>query len=97
MEDSTRAAAGARERSKRCLAVCSPTGNFSSYAGAVSVRRGDGFQLVGDHAREHDGNGSYFLVRQILWIAIGIAGMFWLMNTDYRKLRQPPVIFTAFR
>ena len=26
---------------------------------------------------------------------IGIAGMFWLMNPDYRKLRQPRVIFTS--
>ena len=36
-----------------------------------------------------------FLLRQLLWVALGIAGMFWLMNTDYRKLRQPRVIFTA--
>ena len=34
-------------------------------------------------------------MRQLLWVALGIAGMFWLMNTDYRKLRQPRVIFTA--
>ena len=46
-------------------------------------------------AREQYGNGYYFLLRQLMWIAIGIAGMFWLMNTDYRKLRQPRVIFTA--
>lgn len=46
-------------------------------------------------AREQYGNGYYFLLRQLLWIALGIAGMFWLMNTDYRKLRQPRVIFTG--
>src|SRR5271169_941260 len=46
-------------------------------------------------AREEYGNGYTFLLRQLLWIVIGMGGMFWLMNTDYRKLRQPRVIFTA--
>src|SRR5271157_5007971 len=58
--------------------------------GAVMV-----FSASAITALEHYGNGSYFLVRQIIWIAIGIAGMFWLMNTDYRKLRKPAVIFTG--
>jgi cell division protein FtsW len=35
------------------------------------------------------------LLRHLLWIALGLAGMFWLMNADYRKFRQPRVIFTA--
>ncbi len=46
-------------------------------------------------ASQEHGNACYFLLRQLLWIALGIAGMFGLMNTDYRKLRQPRVIFTA--
>ena len=45
--------------------------------------------------REQGGNGYYFLLRQVLWVALGMAGMFLMMNTDYRKLRQPRVIFTA--
>jgi cell division protein FtsW len=45
--------------------------------------------------RQEGGNGYAFLLRQLLWVAMGIAGMFWLMKTDYRKLRQPRVIFTA--
>jgi cell division protein FtsW len=45
--------------------------------------------------RQEGGHGYAFLIRQLLWVAIGIAGMFWLMNTDYRKLRQPRVIFTG--
>ena len=45
--------------------------------------------------REQGGNGYAFLLRQLLWVALGIAGMFLLMKTDYRKLRQPRVIFTA--
>lgn len=46
-------------------------------------------------AREQYGHAYYFIVRQLAWLALGIAGMFWLMNTDYRKLRQPRVVFTA--
>jgi len=45
--------------------------------------------------RQQGGNGYSFFLRQLLWVAIGMAGMFWLMRTDYRKLRQPRVIFTA--
>jgi len=41
------------------------------------------------------GNGYIFLLRQLLWVALGISGMFWLMNADYRRLRQPRVIFTG--
>ena len=58
--------------------------------GAVMV-----FSASAMTARYEYGNGYYFLVRQLLWVALGIGGMFWLMNTDYRKLRQPRVIFTA--
>ena len=58
--------------------------------GAVMV-----FSASAMTAREGYGNAYHFLLRQLLWIALGIAGMFWLMNTDYRKLRQPRVIFTA--
>jgi cell division protein FtsW len=59
-------------------------------AGAVMV-----FSASAVTLREQGGNGYAFLLRQLLWAAIGIAGMFWLMRTDYRKLRQPRVIFTA--
>jgi cell division protein FtsW len=58
--------------------------------GAVMV-----FSASAITAREQTGNGYTFLIRQVLWIALGIAGMIWLMNTDYRKLRQPRVIFTG--
>ncbi len=58
--------------------------------GAVMV-----FSASAITAREEYGNGYTFLLRQVLWLALGIAGMFWLMNTDYRKLRQPRVIFTG--
>jgi cell division protein FtsW len=58
--------------------------------GAVMV-----FSASAMTAREQGGNGYVFLLRQVLWIAVGLAGMFWLMNTDYRKFRQPRVIFTG--
>src|SRR5271163_2325995 len=58
--------------------------------GAVMV-----FSASAMTAREEYGNGYTFLLRQLLWMAIGIAGMFLLMNFDYRRLRQPRVIFTA--
>jgi len=44
---------------------------------------------------QQTGNGYTFLLRQLLWVALGIGGMFWLMKTDYRKLLQPRVIFTG--
>src|SRR5579864_4259949 len=56
--------------------------------GAVMV-----FSASAVTARDLYGNAYVFLIRQLLYIALGIGGMFWLMNTDYRKLRQPRVIF----
>src|SRR5215471_7374757 len=45
---------------------------------------------------EHEYGHSYiFLVRQAAWLAIGIAGMFALMRTDYRRLREPAVVYTT--
>jgi cell division protein FtsW len=58
--------------------------------GAVMV-----FSASAMTAREQYGNAYYFLIRQLLWAVIGILGMFWLMRTDYHKLRQPRVIFSA--
>jgi cell division protein FtsW len=58
--------------------------------GAVMV-----FSASAMTARELFGNGYIFLIRQLVFIALGIGGMFFLMNTDYRKLRQPRVIFTG--
>ncbi len=46
-------------------------------------------------AREQFGNAYTFILRQLVWLALGLAGMFWLMNLDYRRLRQPAVIFSG--
>src|SRR5215467_149926 len=45
---------------------------------------------------EHQYGHSYiFLVRQAAWLAIGLAGMFALMRTDYRRLREPAVVYSV--
>lgn len=46
-------------------------------------------------AREEYGYAAYFLVRQMIWLMFGLAGMFTLMRTDYRKLREPAVVFSV--
>jgi cell division protein FtsW len=59
-------------------------------AGAVMV-----FSASAITARDEHGSPYYFLLRQLLWLALGIGGMFALMNFDYRRLRQPKIIFPA--
>jgi cell division protein FtsW len=45
---------------------------------------------------EHQYGRSYiFLLRQAVWLVLGVAGMFALMRTDYRRLREPAVVYTA--
>ncbi|MGH9728753.1 MAG: putative lipid II flippase FtsW [Candidatus Acidiferrales bacterium] len=46
-------------------------------------------------AKELYGNGYVFLERQIIWLAVGLFGMIRLMNFDYRKLREPRVIYSS--
>jgi cell division protein FtsW len=36
-----------------------------------------------------------FLLRQAAWLILGLFGMFALMRTDYRRLREPAVVCTA--
>jgi len=43
---------------------------------------------------EHQyGHSFIFLLRQGAWLVIGLLGMFVLMRTDYRKLREPAVVY----
>jgi cell division protein FtsW len=58
--------------------------------GAVMV-----FSASAVMAREEYGNGYTFLLRQLAFLTVGLGGMFTLMNVDYRKLRQPAVVFTS--
>ena len=58
--------------------------------GAVMV-----FSASAMTASEQFGAGYIFLLRQLIYVVLGIAGMFCLMNMDYHKLRQPRVVFTG--
>ena len=44
-------------------------------------------------AEQQYGHSYIFLVRQAAWLLLGLTGMFVLMRTDYRKLREPAVIY----
>src|SRR5215470_5240201 len=45
---------------------------------------------------EHDfGHSYYFVLRQSVWLIIGVVGMFALMRMDYRRLREPIVVYSA--
>jgi cell division protein FtsW len=57
--------------------------------GAVMV-----FSASAVTAREQYGSGYYFLWRQLIWLGVGFAAMFGVMNFDYRRLRQPQFVFT---
>ncbi|MGB2672848.1 MAG: putative lipid II flippase FtsW [Candidatus Acidiferrum sp.] len=46
-------------------------------------------------AEKEFGHGYYFLLRQSAWLVIGLLGMFALMRTDYRRLREPAVVYTT--
>src|SRR5271155_5029213 len=41
------------------------------------------------------GHSYIFLARQAVWLVAGLFGMFALMRMDYRKLREPAVIYTT--
>ena len=60
------------------------------FIGAVMV-----FSASAMTAQDKFGAGYIFLLRQFVYIVLGIAGMFAMMNTDYRKLRQPRIVFTG--
>jgi len=58
--------------------------------GAVMV-----FSASAVTAREQHGNGYYFLLRQLAWLTIGFAGMFAMINFDYRRLRKQALVFAS--
>jgi cell division protein FtsW len=46
-------------------------------------------------AEQQYGHSYIFLLRQAAWLLLGLSGMFVLMRTDYRKLRQPAVVYSV--
>ncbi len=58
--------------------------------GAVMV-----FSASAVTAREQHGHAYFFLLRQLIWLALGAGAMLLVMNVDYRVLRKPAVVFTG--
>jgi cell division protein FtsW len=56
--------------------------------GAVMV-----FSASAVTAEQQYGHSYIFLLRQAAWLVIGLVGMFALMKTDYRRLREPAVVY----
>lgn len=46
-------------------------------------------------AQQQFGHSYYFVARQVVWLAVGLLGMFALMKLDYHRLREPAVVYTA--
>jgi cell division protein FtsW len=46
-------------------------------------------------AEQQFGHSYHFLLRQMLWLVVGLLGMFALMKLDYHKLREPAVVYTV--
>ena len=46
-------------------------------------------------AEQQYGHSYYFLLRQAVWLVVGLAGMFALMKLDYHRLREPAVVYTT--
>jgi len=45
-------------------------------------------------ASERFGSGTYFLTRQLIWAVAGLVAMVLAMNFDYRRWKNPGVVFT---
>ena len=43
-------------------------------------------------AQQQYGHSYVFMLRQVVWLVAGLAGMFGLMKMDYHRLREPMVV-----
>jgi cell division protein FtsW len=46
-------------------------------------------------AQQQFGHSYHFVLRQVIWLVVGLAGMFALMKMDYHKLREPAVVYAV--
>lgn len=53
------------------------------------------FSASAIYAAELFGSPTMFLLRQLLWVGLGLGGLFLVMQLDHRRLCQPAPIFTA--
>ena len=68
---------------------------FSSTLALLVVGLGMVFSASAVYAGELYGQPWTFLLKQAVWVAVGIGGVFAMLQLDYRKLREPAPIFTA--
>lgn len=53
------------------------------------------FSASAVYADELFGHPAMFLLRQSVWVALGLVGLFAVMQLDYRRLCHPTLVFTA--
>ena len=46
-------------------------------------------------AQQQFGHSYHFVLRQVIWLVVGLLGMFGMMKLDYHKLREPAVVYTV--
>ena len=46
-------------------------------------------------AEQEFGHSYHFVLRQVIWLLVGLVGMFALMKMDYHKLREPAVVYSV--
>jgi cell division protein FtsW len=46
-------------------------------------------------AQQQFGHSYHFVLRQVMWLVVGLVGMFALMKLDYHKLREPAVVYSV--
>jgi cell division protein FtsW len=46
-------------------------------------------------AEQQFGHSYHFVLRQVMWLVVGLLGMFALMKLDYHRLREPAVVYTV--
>ena len=46
-------------------------------------------------AQQQFGHSYHFVLRQVMWLVVGLLGMFALMKLDYHKLREPAVVYSV--
>jgi cell division protein FtsW len=53
------------------------------------------FSASAVYASELFGNAGMFVLRQIVWLILGLGALFVMTQVDYRRLCQPAVVFPA--
>ena len=68
---------------------------FAAVAGLVLFGALMVFSASAVMAADRYNNGNYFLIRQLVWAAVGLIAVAMLMHVNYRRLASPLVVFPA--